>query len=220
MNTEPYITFQKFNNPDEASEFETLFKKNNIEYELESSNANFIPTLNHNEFLKEYFIKIRKQDFKKADDLLLQITLQEIENVDYDYYLFDFTNEELLEVIEKRDEWSRFDFLLAQKILKDRGNEIKPEAIELLKEERIDDLSKAEESPKVWIYIGYILAFIIPPIGIFIGWHLFKHKKTLPNGDSVYAYSESNRKHGLIILSIGTFVFSVIWIIRLVGLAL
>ena len=31
MNTEPYITFQKFNNPDEASEFETLFKKNNID---------------------------------------------------------------------------------------------------------------------------------------------------------------------------------------------
>jgi hypothetical protein len=37
------------------------------------------------------------------------------------------------------------------------------------------------------------------------------HKKVLPNGDEVYAYSESDRKHGLRITIIGG-IFFLLWV--------
>ena len=38
----------------------------------------------------------------------------------------------LREIIAKRDEWGAFDYALAQKILRDRGQEVAPEELEKL----------------------------------------------------------------------------------------
>ena len=141
--------------------------------------------------------------------MLQQISLSQIDSVDKDYYLFNFTDLELMEVITKRDEWGHLDFILAQKILKERGKEIKPEVVELLKKQRLEELAKPEENQKAWIYAGYITAVLGGFLGIFIGWHLSTYKKTLPNGDRVYGHSQSDRKHGNRILIIGVICFFV-----------
>jgi hypothetical protein len=211
-NTNQFLTFQKFNDEVALLELETILNDNNIEYLLEDTSSSFDPSFANNVLAKEYRIKLKKQDFERANNLLEQISMDQIDSVDKDYYLFGFTDLELIEIITKRDEWGQFDFLLAQKLLKERGKEINPELVELLKKQRIAELAKPEENQKGWIYAGYIMAFLSGFLGFFIGWHLLTHKKTLPNGDRVYSYSPSDRRHGNRILVIGSICF-VFWVI-------
>ncbi|POS00717.1 hypothetical protein Q361_1274 [Flavobacterium croceum DSM 17960] len=208
---EEFLIFQKFNSEIQATNFGSLLTKNKIEFLIENISVNFDPILSNNEFGKEYCVKIKKNDFEKANDILREKAKTEINEIQDDYYLLSFSNKELIDVIEKSDEWNKFDVELAHKLLKKRGNEITSEEINELKKQRIIELSKPEQGQTVYIIIGYICAFLGGLLGIFIGWHLLTYKKTLPNGNQIYAYSENDRKQGNRILIIGG-IFIVVWI--------
>ena len=209
---EEFLIFQKFNTESQAEDFGSLLNVNRIEFLIENISINFDPILSNNEFGKEYCVKIKKDDFEKANDILREKAKTEINEVQDDYYLLSFTDEELIDVIEKSDEWNKFDVELAQKLLKERGNEITTEQISELKKQRIIELSKPEEGQNVYIIIGYVCALLGGLLGIFIGWHLTTYKKTLPNGNRIYAYSENDRKQGNRILILGI-VCIVFWIL-------
>ena len=209
---EEFLIFQKFNTESQAVNFGSLLNVNRIEFLIENISINFDPILSNNEFGKEYCVKIKKDDFEKANDILREKAKTEINEIQDDYYLLSFTDEELIDVIEKSDEWNKFDVELAQKLLKERGNEITTEQISELKKQRIIELSKPEEGQNVYIIIGYVCALLGGLLGIFIGWHLTTYKKTLPNGNRIYAYSENDRKQGNRILILGT-IFIVFWIL-------
>ena len=211
MAAEDFITFQKFNDPGLAIELAEELKQNNIAYIIDDTNY-FDPSFAVSETNKEYNVKLKKENFEKANDVLLQLSTTQLENVEKDYYLFDFTNEELMEIIAKSDEWSKFDFMLAQQILKKRGKEINAERIDSLKKQRLNELSKPEEGQKQLIFYGYAIALLGGFLSIFIGRHLMNYKKTLPNGDRVYNYSDTDRKHGKRILQFSLFCMA-LWII-------
>jgi len=215
MPKDEFVTFRIFNDADAALELSALLEKNGIEYQNIDSSAGFDVTFANNAFNKEYRIKLRKEDFAQADKLLLDAAADDIENLDKDYYLFEFTDEELNEIVLNRAEWSPLDFLLAQKLLKERGKEVKPEVIQQIEKQKNEELAKPEKSQKDWISAGYILAILGGLLGIFIGYHLYSHKKTLPNGEQVYAYSEHDRKEGQKILIIGIIAFIICVIIKI-----
>jgi hypothetical protein len=209
---EEFITFEKFNDQNSAKEFGELIAGQNIEFVLVDNSLSFDPTFANNGFGKEYCIKLKKSDFEKANKVLADKSENEINEIDEDYYLLSFTDDELIEVITKSDEWNKFDIYLAKKLLKDKGKEITPEKIEEIKRQRIIELSKPEEGQKGYIILGYITAFLGGLLGIFIGWHLLTYKKTLPNGNRIFAYSENDRKQGNRILTIG-YIFLAFWLI-------
>ena len=208
---EEFITFQKFNDQNSASELGDFFKEKELEYQLEDNSLSFDPTFANNGFGKEFCVKLKKSDFEKGNAFLLEKAEKEILEIDKDYYLLSFTDKELFELIAASDEWSPFDVSLAERLLKERGKEVTPEEIEKIKTNRIVELSKPEESQRTYIIIGYITAFLGGFLGIFIGWHLLTFKKTLPNGNRIYAYSDNDRKQGNRILIIGG-IFLVIWL--------
>lgn len=207
-----FLIFQKFNTESQAVNFGSLLNVNRIEFFIENISINYDPILSNNEFGKEYCVKIKKNDFEKANDILREKAKTEINEVRDDYYLLSFSDEELIDVIEKSDEWNKFDVELAQKLLKERGNEITNEQINELKKQRILELSKPEKEQNLYIIIGYVCALFGGLLGIFIGWHLLTYKKTLPNGNIIYTYSENDRKQGNRILILGA-VFIVFWIL-------
>ena len=209
---EEFVIFEKYNNESLAVDFGSLLNKNKVDFLIENISINFDPILSNNEFGKEYCVKIKKDDFEKANDILREKAKKEINEIQDDYYLLSFSNEELIDVIEKSDEWNKFDVELAHKLLNERGNEITTEQINELKKQRIKELSKPEEGQNIYIIIGYICALLGGLLGVFIGWHLLTYKKTLPNGNRIYAYSENDRKHGNRILILGA-VFIVVWIL-------
>jgi hypothetical protein len=210
-----FLTFQKFKDRGLALELGALLEENGIEYEMDDK-TDFGLGFADSEMIKEYRIRLRKEDFSKADELLQRAYAKEVDSAEKDHYLFSFTDEELMDIINKRDEWSPFDFMLAQKILRERGKEIKPEAIAAIDKQRIEELAKQERSPDNWIFIGYALTLMGALGGFFIAWHLTSYKKTLPNGETVYGYAESVRKHGnrifiLSIIVLGILVVRWVW---------
>jgi len=203
-----FLTFRRFNELAMAKELTSLLDEKNIEYETEENSLVANPLLvSGDEMTAEFCIKLRKDDFNKVNALLVANAEQATEDIESDYYLFDFTNEELKDILINFDDWSAFDFALARKILKERGIFIDEKEIVSITTERIIALEKPEKSEKLWVVIGYMSALIGGVIGIFIGWMMWRFKKTLPNGEQVYAYVDDDRKHGKRIFIIGIVVF-------------
>lgn len=212
MTSQEYLTFELFNDNFEALNLGAVLREANIEYLIENTSASFDPFFTNNELAKEFRVKIKQADFEKAEDLLQQISLKEIETIDKDYYLFEFTDQELMDVVAKKDEWGRLNFTLAQKILKDRGKEVRLEKVEKFQEQRIEELKQPEKGAGGMIVAGYIAAILGGLIGLFIGLHIVTHKKTLPNGEQVYGYSPADRKNGSTILVLSIF-FTLLWLV-------
>ena len=213
--TETFLTFQKFNNIELAKATAEVLESNGIAYELENYQTFFDPSYANNKVDLDIALKIQPAEFKKARQVLEDTYAAGLESTEADYYLFEFSDSELIEIITKPDEWGPFDYQLAQKILRDRGKEINPEVAELLRERRLDELKKPEKKGGAWVPFGYFLAIFGSIIGLIVGWTFYYLRKTLPNGERVYAYDEPIRKHGKRILII-SFVGVIIWtIIRL-----
>ena len=208
---EEFVTFQRFKDQNSAVELGAFFKEKKIEYLFEDNSLSFDPTFANNGFGNEFCIKLKQRDFEKGNAFLIEKAEKEIIEIDQDYYLLSFTDKELFELIAASDEWSQFDVALAEKLLKDRGKEVTDEDIEKIKSNRIIELSKPEGGQVAYIIIGYILAFLGGFLGMFIGWHLLTFKKTLPNGNRIYVYSDNDRKQGNRILII-SIVFFGIWL--------
>jgi hypothetical protein len=203
------VTLQRFQDLTLAEPFIVLLNENNIEFSLESSPPNLLPYLKNNPLDNEYSIKVKKEDFEKASEVLKEQAERQIDNIEKDHYLFGFNDQELMEIVTKRDEWSEADYLLALKILKGRGKDINKEEENRIKEQRKQELAKPEPSQQSWIIVGYILAIFGGILGLCLGWYLSSFKKTLPDGTKVYAYNEQDRKHGKIILILSIISFSI-----------
>jgi len=213
--TENWIVFRKLNTLIQAQELETLLNENNIKTVLADNIAPVDITFSGSTLLNEYEIKIDASNFEKAEAVLEKDAESLLEKMDQDYYLLSFTDEELYEVLIKSDEWSIFDYKLAQKILTNRGKTIDHEMLASLKKERLNILSKPEENQRPWIIAGYLFSFLGGGIGIVIGYSLWTSKKTLPNGERIYSYNDADRKQGKTIFIIGLIVFPLALIVKI-----
>jgi len=209
---ENFVEYRAYRDKRDAQDLIDILDDHKIEYILED---NSLP-LDINAVLggggdnmRLYVLKIDKKDFERVDAFEEECLKKEVENMDKDYYLYEYTDDELMEIILKKEEWNKFDYLAAQKILKERNKEINPELLTAINKLRVEDLSKPEESQKVMIYAGYFFAIIGGFIGFFIGLSLMYYKKTLPDGTVVYGFSEKDRKQGknILVCSIICIVF-------------
>jgi hypothetical protein len=215
-----FTKYLRTTNKNEIDDLIKLLKINNIEYELENYPSNFNSTFNVDINNIEFLLKINDKEFDKVEKIELDFYENLISNIDNDYYLFDFTETELKDILKKSDEWSKLDFILAKKILDQKGINIELSEIEEYKKQRIETLSEPEKNQAFWIVMGYIFSFMGGLLGIIIGSHLLTHKRTLPNGDKIFDYKENDRKHGGRILIIGIIVilFSILrFIYKLIG---
>jgi len=209
MNKE-LLTFKTFIDPDIAKDIAEKLENANIQYVLEDDTKFFNPTFTRDPIQNEIRLKIYSTDFLEATAILEEYYKAQLDSIDRSYYLFDFTNTELQEILEKPDEWGELDNQLAQKILKERGNEISENEVSILKSKRIEELSKQKTIPAFGIYIAYLfsitgclLGLKSCVFGIIIGLFLSTIKTTLPNGQSFFTYVDKQRKHGKAIVAIG-----------------
>ena len=214
--TENYVIFKVYPTKELAFEFKELLDKEGINSALGDNIPPVDVTFSGSTLEHRYEIRIKQSDFLKAEEILENHARNLINQVDKDYYLFEFTNEELHEVLIKADEWNEFDYTLAQKILTDRGKPIDQELLSTLKKERLKTLSEPEENQKPWLYVGYIFALLGGIIGIIIGYFLWTSKKTLPDGNKVYAYSSEDRARGKNLFFFATIVMLAWIVVRIV----
>ena len=207
-----FVLFQSFLSEEEALPFIEIMKENEIEYQVEKFKEPLDGVIAGEIVRDQFYLKIKSLDFPKANKVIDKVILENISSIDKDYYLFSFSNDELLEVIKKPDEWSRQDFLIARKILDERGLTINDEEVNKIKSTRIKELAIQDKEPRGTIVAGYIFAFLFSIVGIFFGLAFLVTKKTLPDGSRVFAYNESTRNHGkaIFIISIAMIIFYIV----------
>ncbi|MEZ4886965.1 MAG: hypothetical protein R3E32_19705 [Chitinophagales bacterium] len=215
MTNPNFAVFRVFPNVEQAEEMAEVLKNNGLAYKIIDNSPSFNPSFSLSTLENEVQLLLLASDFDQANEFLEKDAEMLVEDLDKDYYLFVFSNEELYEILAKPDEWNTFDYKLAQKILIQRGENVGSNFIEELKERRLQELAQPEDGEKHLIVGGYILAFGGGVIGLCIGWYLWKDKKILPNGQKVYHFSENHRKHGykIFILGIIFFIVSLVSII-------
>jgi len=204
---EQYSIFRKFSTLEQAKELEAILNGKGIKSILADNAPPVDVTFSGNTLQNEIEIRIKQSDFKEAEQILEQDAENLINEVDKDYYLFDFTDNELYDILLKSDEWNKFDYTLAQKILTARGKSIDKSLLNSLEKQRLDDLAKPEGGQKPWIIVGYLFSLLGGFLGLIIGYFLWTQQKTLPNGQKVYSYKENDRKQGKYIFFIGLIFF-------------
>ncbi len=139
---ENYSIFRRFPTLEQATELKDLLKESGIESILADNVPSVDITFSGNTLNNQIEIRLKQTDFKKAEEILEKRARDLIDQIDKDYYLFQFSDEELYEVLLKSDEWNVFDYTLAQKVLKQRGRSIDKELLNSLKNERLKNLAK------------------------------------------------------------------------------
>lgn len=200
---ETFLTFKVFNDSETAQDFAEVLKQNHIPYFIEEDAVVFDPSYANNQFNKDFRLKLRPQDFQRGNQVIEEYYYTQLDTVDKDYYLFDFTDEELQEIVAKPDEWGQLDYLLAQKLLTNRGKEIKSNEIQELKVKRINELATPDTVKHSSIIWGYILGFFFFPLALLMGWSWGFAKRTLPTGQRIYMYDSYAQLHGRRIFIMG-----------------
>jgi hypothetical protein len=159
----------------------------------------------------QYIIELRPQDFQKAEELFDQMAQKDVESIPEDYHLYEFTNEELMEIVDQPDDWSKLDYHLAISILKKRGKEVSKAYVDQKKEESLEAQRAPQQVSMSALISGYIIilvglssVYMELPLGlIFMAWpivlgiFLNTSKKTLKDGSRYFFYDERSRKHGI-----------------------
>ncbi|HLZ86879.1 MAG TPA: hypothetical protein VKQ52_06565 [Puia sp.] len=131
-----FLTFQKFNDPGLASAIADRLKERRILCHVEKVEPLLEPSFFRNTVEPTIHLKVRATDLDRAHKALEEYYEHQLQDVDPNYYLFSFTDVELLDIVAKPDEWGHFDYVLARELLAQRGLPIPDETIRLMKQQR------------------------------------------------------------------------------------
>lgn len=207
--TSEFLVFRSFYTEEEAISLMEFFKEKGIDCSIVKYRPIMDKVYVGINYNREFQVKIRGYEFDKANEILDRHINQHLSEIGEDYYLHSFTDKELLEIIEKPDEWNNQDIVISKKILQDRGVAISDKEVAEKKFNRIKSLEKPERENAVFIFLGYFFS-LFAFFGIGFGLLVLNLKKTLPDGRKVFVYDARTRTHGknmLIISLITTALF-------------
>lgn len=193
-----FKTYMSFIDAESSLELTALLEKNEIPYILQDIKSDFDPTMSLNEANKPYLIQIQPENLEKVDQLVKDNFV--VSNVNKDHFLYDFSNEELIDVIKNKEEWHPLDVLLAKNIIQEKNIIFDEKEIVNYQEEKKLKLYNYENLPKYTIPIAYIICFAGGMLGFAIAVFLIVSKKSLPSGDKIFSYNPSVRRHAKLML--------------------
>jgi len=137
-----FTTFQTFNDPGLASAIADKLKAQRIVCLVEKVEPLLEPSFFQNTVEPNIHLKVRSTDLDRANQVLEEYYENRLQDVDPNYYLFSFTDVELLDIVAKPDEWGHFDYVLARELLAERGLPIPDETIRQMKQQRLRQLAQ------------------------------------------------------------------------------
>jgi len=199
MAEELTFSFRFFPSREVAEECQFLLRNNGVDSILVEDSGDlakeFLGDSPHHKF--ELLIDESKREI--AELLLMDMAMEELENIDRSHFLFDFSDEELMDVLVEKHEWNEVDVLLSQKILRERGINLSEEELERKRQKRLEALAQPDGNQTGWLIFGYISILLAPFVGAVLGFALMKSQKRLPNGVKVPRYSTTVQNHGKLI---------------------
>lgn len=203
-----FIKYRSFNDKSVATELYRQLREAGIPVQWESTEGLFDVSFTSNDILQIYYIKLRQEDFQRADRILMDSVEQTEQQPIGDYYLFSFSDQELLEVLQQPEDWNAFDQYWAKKLLRARGVAWDEQMIEVARAKRFAEMKKPWIADKIWLLLAFtgliaglgLLHFPIIGCVIFLGIYIGFSKKTLPDGERVMAFSKTDRRLGKLTL--------------------
>lgn len=209
-----FVVYRRYSTQEEAEHVKQLFAKQAIEAKIAINTTDLEGTMAGSSVNPKFELSLHQTDFERADELLIAANDTSLDELDADYYLFQFTDEELKNVLIHSYEWSEHDLAISRKILESRNISIDENELKFQKTERLEELAQPESGQTGWITFGYIMAFGGGFFGLLIGYFLWKTKKNMPNGTQVFVYDETVRKHGKNIFLVSLIVFPIVFVIK------
>lgn len=193
-----YLTYAKFTSENEAEDLCQFFNKNNIEFIIEQEKGILDKIIVGETFDHLFLLKIKESDFGKVGELIRTEFNVDASQINIDYYLFNFSNDELIRVFNSKDGWNYFDIALSKKLLEERN-------VSITQSEDTTNhlLSDQIRLANYILLIEYIISIAIGFAGIIIGLATLAAKKTSQNGQRINFYDSWTRKNAVIILFIG-----------------
>jgi hypothetical protein len=204
-----YAAYEKFFSPEQAVPVLAILKEHDVPYEFLKIGKTIDTVIAGESLSYNYELKLAPKQFEYVNTLLLNEIQINLDDMAPDYYLFSFTDKELVEILMQPDEWGRQDYIIARLLLEERGVKYSDEDLAHLKNKRLEVLARPEKDGKNMVYTGYMLAFLGGFFGVLIGLLLWQSTKVLPNGKKVHTYDEKSRKNGRIIVIVALVVFSI-----------
>lgn len=193
---------RQFHDKEAMLDFCGLLRENNVPFSLDDNSQRFDVTFANDASRRFYIVRVAQEDLEKARAVANEHDRQVIDALSPDYYLFDFSATELMEILNRQDEWSDFDVALARRRLAEMDIVLEDDAVERMKEERLEVLKAPDPEPVLAIVCGYVFSVIGGLIGLIVALFLLTSKKTLPTGERQPLYSPATQRHGWYMLLI------------------
>lgn len=200
-------TFMSITDAVVADEIVQVLQEHNIAYKLQDTSKDFDASFANNGAKDSFLIMLHVEDFDKASTLLEENTTLNIDEIDSRHPLFDFTTEELKDVVKNYDEWHPADVKLAKHLLEKQNVFVENAEITEQQNQKKTAALAPEKSSILTLAMGYVFCLMGGLAGIGIAIFLMTGKRTLPDGTKKYIYSKSDRAHGLYMLMAGVIGF-------------
>lgn len=213
---EELLVFQSFADKEQALRTAATLENHDIFVAFDETFSPLDSNILGQQFSNPFVLKIYGSQFTRANEILMAHTEIRLEEVDPDYMLLHFSNEELVDVMKNKKDWGIYNYKLAEKLLQERNVAIPQAEIATAQQEQLAEEMKPQNYDTYWILFGYVMAlfsgyylyasngrsyiFTFPVIfAIGAGLRLFLYRKTLSDGKRMYAYHFPVRIHGLLI---------------------
>ena len=229
MATSDSLIFQRFSDPALADEL-----KDKLEgYGITATVVKDAPLLDEvwigSSSQQDYYVKIAGNDFVKAHTMLEDYYSKEMESVDPSYYLFEFSDTELQDIISNPQEWGPLDYQLAKKLLTEKGIAIPESKSSILAAGNMEKSAQHADGSSLKligaVFIGYVTISLVSMIItqrynfpyssmliLLAGSHLAWGRKTLPDGSRVFLFNHADKQAGKFIFGAGVFLLLIIFV--------
>jgi hypothetical protein len=217
MSEPAFVQYQQFPTAGAAHDLLALLEEHDIPCQTSRSTPTIENALSLDNGPQVFWVHLRLADTARADALQDEENRRLIAEADPSHYLFGFTDQELMDLLVHRADWSRYDVQLAEHLLGQRGHEPEVQGLQQLHTERAALPPPPEPSHPGWIIAGYVAALLGGFGGIILGWHLYSHRRTLPDGRQQHAFSARDRVHGIWIVGLGVVAVTLGLALRVLG---
>lgn len=209
----PFEVYDQFHNQKDAKGLIELLKSNNIPYEVEMPKQLMDTVLGGEAQMPRVFVKVYPNDFQRVNHLVESDMLRLIQEGKINlqkHFLNEYTDEELLDVLSKPDEWNFDTTVIAKQLLQLRGVEITDAQIKVLRETRLSEIRKPRKGNIAWLVallllslFGYLFLLwwfvgYLANLAICFGmsYYFWMDVTTDPNGGKFYTFDRRTRNWG------------------------
>lgn len=198
-----FITLREFHDQSSLDEITVLLQGHGIACKTEDTRPRFDVTFAYNDTTRIYRLLVPKEAFDTAKKLLEEQDTKTMEQLPSEYYLFSFTNDELLEILIFEERWNPFDVRLARHLLLERGMSADEAQIKRQREAILHRSTESSSGNGYQLVIaGYVLLVLGLIGGLFIALYLLTARQRNGNAKKRYLFPPSVRMHGKIMLAI------------------